>query len=192
MLPRKKKPNPEINASSMADIAFLLLIFFLVVTNIASDKGISVLLPPKQENQVDVKINQRNIFKIQINSSDKLLLEDEPSDISQLKEKIKVFVSNRGRDASSSESPDKAVVSLKTDRGTSYEMYISVLDLLKVSYSELRAEYLGIDLERFNALDKKIAEENDMLERAKLEYPYQVSDAEPTDINDIRKSLNAQ
>jgi len=190
MLKRKKKPAPEMNASSMADIAFLLLIFFLMVTTIASDKGISVLLPPKQENQEDIKINQKNIFKIQINSSDRLLVEDEPMDISQLKEKVKEFVTNRGQDPTSSESPAKAVVSLKTDRGTSYEMYIGVLDLLKYSYTELRAEFLGITVEKYNSLDKKIAEENDMLDRSRVEYPYQVSDAEPTDINDIRKTLN--
>lgn len=165
----------------MADIAFLLLIFFLVTTTIASDKGIAVMLPPKPEDEIiDVKIAARNIFNILVNSKNDLLIEDEPGDIEDIKDMVKEFVNNRGKDDDMSVSPQKAVVSVKTDRGTNYQVYISVLDQLKQAYGELRAEHLGISLERYNALDKDIPEEKEMYKRARKEYPYQVSDAEPT------------
>ncbi len=182
----RNRMSQEVNAGSMADIAFLLLIFFLVTTTIASDKGISVLLPPKKENQDEVKINQRNIFNIQINSKDMLLVEEEPAELENLKEKVQKFVMNNGKDEKSSESPEKAVVSLKTDRGTSYERYIAVVDELKIAYNELRAQYLGISLEEYNALDPKDEEQKDMLDRSRKAIPYQVSDAEPTDLSSLK------
>jgi len=178
---RSKRQSSEVNAGSMADIAFLLLIFFLVTTTIASDKGIYVQLPPKPEDQVDVKLNERNIFNILINSRDMMLVEENPMEISELKAEVKKFITNNGKDPKSSEAPDKAVVSLKTDRGTSYEMYIGVVDELKSAYNELRAEYLGITLEEFNNLDRDTDEGDEMYKRARSAFPYQVSDAEPTD-----------
>ncbi|MBT28200.1 MAG: hypothetical protein CMO01_00965 [Thalassobius sp.] len=183
---RSKRQSAEVNAGSMADIAFLLLIFFLVTTTIASDKGIYVQLPPKPEDQVDVKLNERNIFNILINSKDMMLAEDMPMEISELKNEVKKFVTNNGRDPKSSESPSKAVVSLKTDRGTSYEMYISVVDELKLAYNELRAQYLGITVEEFNNLDRATDEGEDMYDRARKAFPYQVSDAEPSDISNFQ------
>lgn len=176
----------EVNAGSMADIAFLLLIFFLVTTTIASDKGIRVLLPPKKENQDEIKIKQRNIFNIQINSKDMLLAEDEPSKISDLKAKVKKFVLNNGKDPDSSESPQKAIVSLKADRGTSYEMYVAVVDELKIAYNELRAEHLNISFDKYSSLDPKHEDHKEMLSRARKEIPYQVSDAEPTDLKSLK------
>ena len=107
------RQNAEVNAGSMADIAFLLLIFFLVTTTIASDKGIAVLLPPKKESQEEIKMKQRNIFNILINSQDQMLAEDNPAELSDIKEMVKDFVTNNGKDPQSSESPEKAVVSLK-------------------------------------------------------------------------------
>lgn len=183
---RSKRQSSEVNAGSMADIAFLLLIFFLVTTTIASDKGIYVQLPPKPEDQVDVKLNERNIFNILINSKDMMLVEENPMEISQLKEEVKKFVTNNGKDPRSSESPQKAVVSLKTDRGTSYEMYIAVVDELKTAYNELRAQELGLTLEQFNNLDRKTDEGDEMYKRAREAYPYQVSDAEPTDSSNFQ------
>lgn len=180
---KKSRSANEVNASSMADIAFLLLIFFLVTTTIDADKGLPVQLPPKKEDQQDVKINQRNIFNILINSYDMLLAEEELISIKDLKREVKKFVNNRGTDPKSSESPQKAVVSLKTDRGTSYKVYIAVLDELKMAYNELRAEYLDMSLEEYNGLDAKNPEHEEKLARARAEYPYQVSDAEPTDIS---------
>ena len=95
---RKNRPTAEIPNGSMADIAFLLLIFFLVTTTIANDKGIAMLLPPKPDpNQPppEVTKNDRNIFKILANSQDKLLVEDEPlTDVFELREMVKSFILN--------------------------------------------------------------------------------------------------
>ena len=154
---RKNRPTAEIPNGSMADIAFLLLIFFLVTTTIANDKGIAMLLPPKPDpNQPppEVTENARNIFKILANSQDKLLVEDEPlTDVFELREMVKSFILNfgspgeegvaiynslpasmksyislNGRKVDSSDDPKTAIVSFKADRGTSYELYVQVLD----------------------------------------------------------------
>lgn len=97
---RKNRPTAEIPNGSMADIAFLLLIFFLVTTTISNDKGIAMLLPPKPDpNQPPPEIteNARNIFKILANSQDKLLVEDEPLlDVTELREMVKIFILNFG------------------------------------------------------------------------------------------------
>ena len=147
----KLNTSAEVNSGSMADIAFLLLIFFLVTTTIANDKGIAMRLPPKADPNdppPEVSKNDRNIFKILANSKDMLLVEDEPlEDVHKLKEEIKKFVLNfgkpsmegtnlynslpatlrsyvntKGRSPSSSDHPGEAVVSFKADRGTSYEL----------------------------------------------------------------------
>jgi biopolymer transport protein ExbD len=185
-MPRKKDRGvPEVNASSMADIAFLLLIFFLVTTTIASDKGLSILLPPKVP-PTDVKIKQRNVFKVLVNSFDQLLVEEEPMRLKELKENAKKFIMNNGKDEKSSENPTVAIISLKTDRGTSYDVYLAVMDELKRAYFELRAEKMGITLERYLELenDPKILEAdpslNERFEKVKEEIPYQLSEAEPT------------
>lgn len=184
MIGRKRnRPSAEVNSGSMADIAFLLLIFFLVTTTIASDKGIAVLLPPDQEDRVDVKIKERNIFNVLINSNDMLLVEEEVMDVTRLKAEAKKFISNRGADPASSESPAKAIISLKTDRGTSYEKYIEVRDILKQAYAELRAEFLGVSLEEYYFIyeNRKEAEYQEKYKTVRDEYPEQVSDAEPSD-----------
>lgn len=185
MAKNKNRPAAEVNTSSMADIAFLLLIFFLVTTTIASDKGLTILLPPKQEEPEEpiVEMNQRNIFKVLINSQDKLLVEDEPlTDIPALREMVKEFVNNNGRDPESSDSPEDAVVSLKTDRGTSYEIYIDVLDELQGAYYELRAEKVGLTAEQYRALDQKDPGDKELYDRGKEGLPMQISIAEPSQI----------
>ena len=175
-----KKPRgvPEVNASSMADIAFLLLIFFLVTTTIASDKGLTIRLPPKRppEAQDEIKLKDRNVFNVLVNSNNQLLVEEELMDVKNIKEEAKRFIMNNGKDEKSSESPEKAVISLKHDRGTRYEVYIHVMDELKRAYNELRAEYLDME----NSGEK--ASKNPKLEEAKLKVPYQLSEAEPTNV----------
>ena len=180
---RSRKNSAEVNAGSMADIAFLLLIFFLVTTTIGADKGLNMLLPPKKEDvPQDVNLKDRNVFKVIVNSKNQLLVEDEPMSIDILKEEAKKFLSNNGGDPSMSESPDKAVVSLKTDRGTEYKVYIRVLDELIAAYNELRAEKLGISVDRYLQLDEKIEKEDKMLDYAQKAYPRRLSEAEPTSI----------
>lgn len=178
------RPGAEVNSGSMADIAFLLLIFFLVTTTIASDKGLPVMLPPKKEQQDDIKIKERNIFNILVNSNDLLLVEEQLMDITQLKAEAKKFITNNGQDPESSESPHKAVISFKTDRGTSYEMYIKVRDQLKQAYAELRAAHLEISLEEYMELAKnrKEPENKEDYDKAKKAFPEMISDAEPSDV----------
>lgn len=177
---KKSRAVPEVNASSMADIAFLLLIFFLVTTTIASDKGLSILLPPKNDIQQDIKMKERNIFKVFVNSNNQLLVEEQLMSVDQVKEAAKKFINNNGRDPKSSESPQVAVISLKTDRGTKYEMYISVMDELKRAYNELRAAYMGVTVSEYLEIENDPKKHNTKFEEAKKAIPYQLSEAEPT------------
>ncbi len=143
-----KRAAPEVNAGSMADIAFLLLIFFLVTTTIEKDAGINRKLPPMEESDEDVIIKQKNIFTVLINKHDQLLVEDESMEIQDLRTAAAEFLDNNGdgsctfcqgkRDSKSSDNPDKAIISLKNDRETSYAAYISVQNELVAAYNTLR------------------------------------------------------
>ncbi|WP_047418896.1 biopolymer transporter ExbD [Cellulophaga sp. Hel_I_12] len=152
-MPRRGAP-PEVNAGSMADIAFLLLIFFLVTTTIETDAGLDRMLPPIDEtDQPEVIIKQKNIFTVNINRDGRLLVEDELTDIKELREKAIAFLDNGGaasgteeycnycqgkRDETSSDNPDKAIISLKNDRETKYNVYITVQNEIVGAYNELR------------------------------------------------------
>ena len=177
----------------MADIAFLLLIFFLVTTTIANDKGLFLLLPPDpdQMEDLDIKIPERNLFKIQINSSDKLLVENEPmTDVLLLKDMVMEFIMNNGRDPESSDNPQKAIVSLKTDRGTTQLRFVEVLDQIKGAYHDIYAERAGVDNARWREISETRSEDPEaqrlyeigrgVLPDGKPEIPMQISIAEPT------------
>jgi len=143
-----KRSAPEVNAGSMADIAFLLLIFFLVTTTMEKDSGISRKLPPMEESEEDVIIKQKNIFTVLINGKDQLLVEDELMKLKDLRAAAVEFLDNGGdgtcnyckgaKSPSSSDNPDKAIISLKNERETSYKQYISVQNELVGAYNELR------------------------------------------------------
>ena len=191
---KKERASPEINSSSMADIAFLLLIFFLVTTTIANDRGIFMLLPPDpdQIEDFDVDIPERNLFKIQINSADKLLVENEPMEnTEELKQMIIDFVLNNGADTKSSDNPQDAIVSLKTDRGTTHKTFIDVLDKIKGAYNDIYAERAGVSNKRWREIaddhsdpdDEKLYEKGrGVLPDGKPEIPMNISIAEPTKI----------
>ncbi|AGA76374.1 ExbD/TolR family protein [Echinicola vietnamensis] len=205
-MPRKKsRMSQEVNAGSMADIAFLLLIFFLVTTTIASDKGITNVLPPKIDPNnppPEIDKNERNIFKILINSNDQLLVEDDFRDNTDgLDKEIKEFVMNFGdpdqenmdlynslppvlkaqanRDPESSDHPNEAVVSIKTNRGTSYDLYLEVLDKVKKAYYEIYAERVGLTADEYRALSSRTAAEKELMDRGKENIPMAISIAEP-------------
>ena len=143
-----KRSAPEVNAGSMADIAFLLLIFFLVTTTIEKDSGINRKLPPMEDSEEDVIIKQKNIFTVLLNGKDQLLVEDELMEVKDLRAAAVEFLDNGGdgscdyckgkRDPSSSDNPDKAIISLKNERETSYAAYISVQNELVAAYNVLR------------------------------------------------------
>lgn len=212
----KDKGSQEVNAGSMADIAFLLLIFFLVTTQIATNKGLTLLLPPKQEDDepIEIKQQQRNIFKIQINSADRLLVEDEPlDDVTEIRDMVYDFVLNFGSpgDAKkgkakvsdkdvynslpasmksyisrnlgsddSSDGPSSAIVSLKADRGSSYAIFISILDELNAAYNRIYGERVGITDEEFRKLNRNDPRQKEMYDRARAGIPKAISIAEPT------------
>ena len=142
-----KRSAPEVNAGSMADIAFLLLIFFLVTTTIEKDSGINRKLPPMEEIEPPT-IKQKNIFTVLLNGKDQLLVEDELMEIDDLRVAAVEFLDNNGdktcdycqgkKDPSSSDNPDKAIISLKNERETSYAAYISVQNELVAAYNVLR------------------------------------------------------
>lgn len=181
------RSTPEIPNASMADIAFLLLTFFLVTTTMPNNRGLSIALPPPPEATPpeDVKIQERNMFKIQINSSDALLIEGEPrEDISTLKDEIKAFVLNNGRDPASSDNPEKAIVSFKTDRGTSHRRFIELLDIIQGAYYDIYAEQAGVTNEKFReaASDLSVPENKAIYEKGRAGIPLNISIADPTKV----------
>lgn len=212
----KDKGSQEVNAGSMADIAFLLLIFFLVTTQIATNKGLTLLLPPKQEEDepIEIKQQQRNIFKIQINSADRLLVEDEPlDDVGEIRDMVYDFVLNfgspgdakKGKDKvsdrdvyntlpasmksyisrnlgadDSSDGPSSAIVSLKADRGSSYAIFISILDELNAAYNRIYGERVGLTDEEFRKLNRNDPRQKELYDRARSGIPKAISIAEPT------------
>ncbi len=137
----KDRMSNEVNAGSMADIAFLLLIFFLVTTTIAEDKGVLVKLPPWSEEEPDVaKLKKRNVFSVLVNANNDLLVRGEPVKIGNLKDKTKEFIFNPKKLENMSESPKHAIISIKNDRGTKYGTYLAVYNEVKAAYNELRDE----------------------------------------------------
>lgn len=149
----RRKGAPEVNAGSMADIAFLLLIFFLVTTTIETDAGLDRMLPPIEPPDTDVIIRQKNIFTVNINKNGQLLVEEQLMDIRDLRAAAIAFLDNGGsptgtpdycnyckgkRDEGSSDSPQKAIISLRNDRETQYSTYITVQNELVAAYNELR------------------------------------------------------
>ena len=184
----KKRAVPEINAGSMADIAFLLLIFFLVTTTMDVDKGLLVKLPPWTEEQSEEQdIKEKNIFVVLVNAQDQLLIESEYATLEDVRRLAKEFIDNNGdgtcedcrglRDPASSDNPGKAVISLQNDRGTSYNMFVKVRNELLGAYTELRNELAtrkyGRDYESLSEGDK---------EEVNAAYPQFISEAEPVQV----------
>jgi biopolymer transport protein ExbD len=180
------RPVPDIPNASMADIAFLLLTFFLVTTTVANDKGLTILLPPPPEAMppdIDIKIQERNLFKIQINSFDALLVEGEPytGNMRELTDQIKTFVQNNGVDPESSDTPEKAIVSFKTDRGTSHKKFVEVLDAAQRAYYEIYASKVGVPVEKWRDIASD-PEQRELYNKSREGVPMNLSIAEPTKV----------
>ncbi len=167
----------EINAGSMADIAFLLLIFFLVTTTIAVDKGITVKLPPwSEEPPEDVKLKGRNVFRVLVNANNELLVRGEPAQVNGLRERAKEFIINPQQREDLAEKPTKAIISLKNDRGTNYETYIGVYNELKAAYNELWNDEAQKLIGKPYSDDLPI----EIKRQIKGKIPFVLSEAEPT------------
>lgn len=190
---------PEVNAGSMADIAFLLLIFFLVTTTIETDAGLDRMLPPIEPPETDVIIKQKNIFQVNINKNGQLLADDELIDIKELRTKAMEFLDNNGdgsctyckgkKNTESSDNPDKAIISLKNDRETKYSTYITVQNELVGAYNDLRnREAERLFKRKFTALeadflnpetDKDLKDElREKVQRIQKLFPQKLSEAE--------------
>jgi biopolymer transport protein ExbD len=168
----------EVPAGSMADIAFLLLTFYMVTTTLNDDKGIALLLPPMQFTH-PTPIHERNLFTVQINSSDQYLIENERrSGIENLRHEIKKFILNNNINPTMSVSPEKAIVSFKTDRGTSYKAFITTLDEIQAAYYEIYAQQAGITPDRFRKLDLSNPADKALYEKGKKGIPLNISIAE--------------
>lgn len=179
MAKARNRPSNEVNAGSMADIAFLLLLFFLMTTTIDVDKGIKVKLPPWPEDDtaIIIKSHDRNTLKILINNNDELQVENLPTDILELKGITMEFVDNPNNDVTLAESPDSAIVSLKNGRLTSYDIYIQVQNELKAAYNELRNNEA---MDQYGKPFLKLSKANQRIIRKK--YPIKISEAEPDKI----------
>jgi biopolymer transport protein ExbD len=185
---RKKRNAGEINAGSMADIAFLLLIFFLVTTTMSKDKGIPMLLPPHVDEPEVADVHERNTLNVLVNKSDLLLVKGDMLDVSLLKEFTVRFLKNDGRSPDLPESSEKAVISIETHRGTSYDIYIQILNEIKAAYRECRDEYAKSLYNKTYAEIKGIADDplsekrkryKAMAKTVRKKYPMRISEADP-------------
>lgn len=199
-----RRSIPEVNAGSMADIAFLLLIFFLVTTTIETNSGITTKLPPKIEDNQDTPppIKEKNVFLVLVNKNNQLLVEDKLMEVKDLREAAKQFLDNGGdgtctwcagsKNPESSDNPDKAVISLRNDRETSYKTYIAVQNELIAAYNDLRERerqklfpnevpYAQMEAE-FNAAKTPDARKDELREKIKKlqdRFPRKLIEANP-------------
>lgn len=200
-----KRSAPEVNAGSMADIAFLLLIFFLVTTTIETDSGLDRKLPPLEPpDDIDVVIKQKNILEVVVNKNNQLLVEEKLIGLKDLRKAAVAFLDNGGgtgeeacsyckgkKDPTSSDNPEKAIISLQNDRETSYEMYVSVQNELVGAYNDLRnreaqrlygRDYTAMEAEYNDPRTTSESVKEDLkekLDRIKNLYPQKLSEAEP-------------
>lgn len=187
------KKTPEINSSSTADIAFLLLCYFLMTSTMGEDSGLQRRLPPMpNENQEvqDQKINRRNIIVVKINSQDRLLAGSDAIDVSLLKDRIKDFLTNPTDDPNLPEKEvkdiegfgaypvSKGVISLQNDRGTSYQAYIAVQNELVKAINELRDDF---SKRYYGKVYSQLTEEQQKIAREAI--PQNISEAEPKDVS---------
>lgn len=179
-LKKRSREEAEVPQAGMADIAFLLLIFFLVVTTIDVDTGIGMQLPPPPDpDQEPPPIRERNLMNILVNARGQILINERQANIQQVRQLVIDFVdnANRAQDPNLSESPRQAIVSIKTDRQTSYEIYIDMLDEVIGAYRELRDEVarrdFGISYREYSS--RRSREDNEIRQM----YPQNISLAEP-------------
>lgn len=190
------KPSPALNSTSSADIAFILLIFFLVATTMDTDKGIQRRLPPmpdENQKQQDVKVNRRNIVVVRINSQDRILAGGVPMDVSQVKDQVVEFITNPTNNESLPEKEmkdiegfgqypvSKGVVSLQNDRGTSYAAYLKVQNEIVRAFNEIRDNFA------MQNWGKKYAQlDEDQQKIVREAVPQSISEAEPKDVSKKR------
>ncbi len=177
LVKKKKNREVEIPTASMADIAFLLLIFFLVTTTIDVDTGIGMTLPPISDDTPPPPVNARNILAVLVNSDGQILVENQPTPLNQVRSIVVRHLTNNGRDPNLSENPDKAVVSMKTTRATKYSAYINTLDELWLGYRDVWDQ--AAQSRGYSSYEAYRAALGDAENEIRQEYPAQLSIAEP-------------
>jgi biopolymer transport protein ExbD len=194
---RKKRKAPSINSSSSADLAFTLLIFFLVVTSMDTDEGLTRLLPRWTEEQTDQEIKKRNILNVLVNANNDLMIGDDFGKVEDLCEKAKNFIKAEGEFAgdrgpeyiqanpekypelvqyfgADTKTPKNHVISLQSDYGTSYEMYIKVQNELVAAYNQLREE---LSQSKFGKPYDEEELSKEQMQAIKDYYPMNISEA---------------
>ncbi len=170
---KKRKTPPEISAGSMADIAFLLLIFFLVATQISQDKGIRVVLPEYYDGPAG-KVIDRDVLNIKINKFDEVMVEGKPTTLPDLATLIPKFVLNLEKRSDYPTSPSKAIISLQNDVNTSYDAYVYAYSIIQSSYTNMRR-----DLSK-SKYGKDLSElDSDQANEIRKALPMKVSEADP-------------
>ena len=188
-----KKEVPEMSAGSMSDISFLLLTFFLLTSSVDQNKGMPRMLSPMIPEDDNIEkpppVKERNLLLVKVNSSDRLAVNRQLTDLSELKERVKLFLTADGTNETMPEVGDiqidglgmqkvsKGVVSLNTDRGTSYKTYMAVQNEIMKAYNEVRDEF---SIARFGNVFINLQE--DEQDAVKKKYPMMLSEAEPTDV----------
>ena len=185
------KKIPQINASSMADISFLLLIFFLVTTSMDVNQGLARRLPapvPPDQKVENKDINKRNLMVVKINSANQLMVQGQMLDIKQLRAKAKEFIKNENDDATLPKLVEEDfgepigvvkytkdhVISVQNDVDTQYQAYLDVQNELVAAYNELRDECAR------QYFHKAYAElDEDQQKQVQKVYPQKISEAEP-------------
>ena len=183
----------------MADVSFLLLIFFLVTTTMDIDTGLPRRLPQIVEEEVDTPpIRKKNLLMIMINANDEILIGEEIASIGDIRQKVTDFVDNNGdgtcsycrgmQNPESSDNPNKAVVSLTNDRGTSYGTYIAVQNEIVGAYNTLRQrlakERYGADWKELERAEIERPDDEEVVNKVKFikeTFPLNISEAEPVD-----------
>lgn len=180
MARKKNRMSNEINAGSMADIAFLLLIFFLVTTTIAEDRGVLVGLPIwSEEEPPTLNMKKRNIFPILVNADNQLLVRGELAEVSDMRERTKEFIMNPKNSEEMAERPNKAIVSIQNDRATKYATYLDVYNEVKAAYRELWDEAGN---KRFGKNFEFLT--GDQQKEIKADIPLVISEADPTEFGE--------
>ncbi len=186
------RKTPGLNTQSTADIAFLLLCYFLMTSTMDQQSGLQRRLPPmpdQNQKTEDTKVNKRNIIIVKINSSDRLFAGDQLMDVSQLKDKIKEFITNPNNDPNLPEREmkniegygeypvSKGVISLQNDRGTSYRAYIAVQNELVRAINEVRDDFCK---QNYGKAYTFLTEDQQKIVREAI--PQNISEAEPKDV----------
>lgn len=175
---KTRRESPAVNAGSMADIAFLLLIFFLVTTTIQEDKGVLVKLPVWEKDPISLPLSSENVLTVLVNKADELLIEDERARVADIPRLLREHVLSPLR------APDEAVVSLTHDRGTSYASYLAIYDALKTGYQlmwdDLANQRYGKSFDLLAAAQQRAIKD---------EIPMIISEAEPSDVDGLVSSL---